>query len=281
MLRLENVKKVYEGFELECSMEVKPGCVTGLIGKNGAGKSTTFKAALGLIRTDGGQVEVFGKPIQEITKKDREDIGVVLAASGFSGYLSVKDLLPVMRSLYHGFQEKEFLEKCREFELPLDKTINNFSTGMKQKLHVLAAISHRAKLLILDEPTVGMDVIAREELMDLLRDYMDPGDRSILISSHISADLEGLCDDIYMMDEGKIVLHEETDRLLDEYGLVKVTREQYEQMDKRYILRHKKEEFGYSCLTSQKQFYLENYPAIVVEKGNIDEVILMMSRGEE
>lgn len=281
MLRLENVKKKYDGFELECSMEVRPGCVTGLIGKNGAGKSTTFKAALGLIRVDGGKAEVFGKPASKLTKADRENTGVVLAASGFSGYLSIKDLLPVMRNLYHGFQEEEFLGKCREFELPLDKKIGDFSTGMRQKLQVLAALSHQAQLLILDEPTVGMDVIARDEILDLLREYMENGDRSILISSHISADLEGICDEIYMMDDGKIVLHEETDVLLDEYGLLKATDEQYAGVDKRYILRHKKEGFGYSCLTNQKRFYQENYPDLVVEKGSIDEVILMMTRGEE
>jgi len=281
MLRLENVKKKYDGFELECNMEIEPGCVTGLIGKNGAGKSTTFKAALGLIRADDGKVEVFGKPVQKITKADRENIGVVLAASGFSGYLSIKDLLPVMQNLYHGFQEEEFLRKCKEFELPLDKKIGDFSTGMKQKLQVLAALSHQAQLLILDEPTAGMDVIARDELLDLLREYMENGDRSILISSHISADLEGICDDIYMIDDGKIVLHEETDVLLDEYGLLKATDEQYAGMDKRYILRHKKEGFGYSCLTDQKRFYQENYPGLVVEKGSIDEVILMMTRGEK
>ncbi|XCP84258.1 ABC transporter ATP-binding protein [Roseburia hominis] len=280
MLRLKNVKKKYDGFELNCTMEVQPGRITGLIGKNGAGKSTTFKAALGLIRPDSGEIELFGKPIQKITKTDREDIGVVLASSGFCGTLSIKDLLPVLQNLYHGFQKEEFLKRCKELELPADKLINQFSTGMRQKLHVLIAISHQARLLILDEPTAGMDVIARDELLDILRDYMESGDRSILISSHISADLEGLCDDIYMINDGEIILHEDTDALLDAYGLLKMSSEQFEKTDRRYILRYKKERFGYSCLTDQKQFYLDNYPEVVVEKSNIDEVILMMSRGE-
>lgn len=280
MLRLEQVRKKYEGFELDCTMEVKPGVVTGLIGKNGAGKSTAFKAALGLIRTDGGNAEVLGKRPQELTPADREELGVVLADSGFSGYLTVDDLLPVLRSLYRKFDEEYFLEKCREYDLPRKKQIKDFSTGMKRKLQVLAAISHDAKLLILDEPTAGMDVIARDELLDMLREYMEKEGRAILISSHISGDLEGLCDEIYMIDEGRIVFHEETDTLLDGYGILKVTEEQYESLDKSYILRRRKEEFGYSCLTDEKQFYLENYPRLVVEKSSIDDVMTMMVRGE-
>ena len=114
----------------------------------------------------------------------------------------------------------------------------------------------------------------------MLREYMDAEGRAILISSHISSDLEGFCDDIYMIDRGQIVLHEETDVLTDEYGLLKVSEEQYEELDKEYILRYRKESFGYSVLTGQKQFYQENYPDIVIEKGNIDELIMMMIRGE-
>lgn len=281
MLRLENVQKQYKGFQLNCSLEVQEGCVTGLIGKNGAGKSTTFKAILGLIHADDGQIEVLGKPVSELGIKDREEIGVVLADSGFSGYLTIKDLVEMLGSMYQNFQRGYFLKKCEEFALPTDKLIKEFSTGMKRKLQVLAAISHEARLLILDEPTAGLDVIARDRLLDLLREYMEQEGRSILVSSHISSDLEGLCDDIYMIDDGQIILHEDTDVLLSDYAILKVTEEQYETLDKEYILRHKKEGFGYSCLTDQKQFYLENYPKIAIEKGSIDELIMMMVRGEE
>lgn len=279
MLQLKNVKKKYQGFEMDCTMEVKPGCVTGLIGKNGAGKTTVFKSALGLIRTDGGQIEVLGKTPGSLSASDREDMGVVLADSGFGGYLTVQDYIPVMKAMYHRFDEAFFVEKCKEFDLPVKKKIKEFSTGMKRKLQVIAAISHKARFLILDEPTAGLDVIVRDELLAILREYMEE-DHAILISSHISGDLEDFCDDIYMIDEGRIVLHEETDVLTDGYGLLKVTDEQYKALDKSYILRHKKEEFGYSCLTSEKQFYLENYPDIIVEKGSIDNVIKMMIRGE-
>ncbi len=281
MLRLSRVKKEYKGFQLDCTLEVQEGCVTGLIGKNGAGKSTTFKAILGLISTDGGSIEIFGKPVSEMKIRDREDIGVVMSDSGFSGYLTVRDLIPMLKSMYTNFQEEEFRRQCEKFRIPTDKKIKEFSTGMKRKLQVLAAITHEAKLLILDEPTAGLDVVARDKLLDMLRTYMEQEGRAILISSHISGDLEGICDDIYMIDEGKIVLYEETDVLLDRYGILKVTKEQYEELDQEYILRCKKEEFGYSCMTSQRQFYQENYPQITVEKGNIDELIMMMVRGEE
>lgn len=281
MLRLDKAKKHYGEFELDCSMEVKSGYVTGLIGKNGAGKSTTFKLILGLIRSDGGDAEVFGKPADKITAQDREKIGVVLADSGFGGYLTIQDLIPILESMYKRFDRADFLRKCKRFDLPVQKKLKEFSTGMRQKLQVLAAISHDAGLLILDEPTAGLDVVAREELLDLLREYMEPEERSILISSHISGDLENFCDDIYMIDKGKIILHEETDVLLGNYALLKATEEQYKELDKRYILRSRKESFGYSCLTNQRQFYIENYPKTAVEKGSIDEVILMMTKGEE
>lgn len=281
MLKLENVKKQYKGFELNCSLEVPEGCVTGLIGKNGAGKSTTFKAILGLIHTDSGQIRLFGKPVKELGTKEKERVGVVLADSGFSGYLTVKDTISMMEHLYPHFHKEDFVKKCERFELPLNKKIKEFSTGMKRKLQVLAAMSHEAEFLILDEPTAGLDVLARDELLELLREYMETEGRSILISSHISGDLEGFCDDIYMIDKGNIILHEETDILLSDYALLKMNDEQYHVLDKSYILRHKKEDFGYSCLTNQKQFYIENYPELVIEKGNIDELIMMMIRGEE
>ena len=153
---------------------------------------------------------------------------------------------------------------------------------MKAKLKVLAAISHDAKLLILDEPTAGLDVVARDELLDMLREYMEQDEnRSILISFHISSDLETLCDDLYMIHEGKIVLHEDTDLLLSDYALLKVDAKQYESLDKQYLLRVRRENFGYRCLTNQKQFYLENYPQVAVEKGSIDELITMIIRGKE
>ena len=203
-----------------------------------------------------------------------------MSDSGFSCYLTIKDIIAILRNMYPRFEQACFEKQCEKFKLPMNKKIRDFSTGMKRKLQVLAAISHGADFLILDEPTAGLDVLARDEMLTMLREYMETEGRSILISSHISSDLEDFCDDIYMIDEGKIVMHEDTDVLLNEYGLLKVREEQYEKLDKSYIIRSKKENFGYSCLTNEKQFYEENYPDVVIEKGSIDELIMMMIRGE-
>lgn len=282
MLKITNLEKKYRDFHLNCSLEVPAGRVTGLIGANGAGKSTLIKAMLGLISTDNGEIELFGKSMKEIKVADKEKMGVVLAESGFSGYLSIRDLIPILSAMYHSFEKEKFESYCKQYDLPLDKKIKDFSTGMKAKLKVLVAITHQARFLVLDEPTIGLDVLVRDELLDILRAYMEEGEnRSILISSHISSDLEGLCDDLYMIDNGQIVLHEEVDTILDGYGILKVTEEQYQKLEQKYILRVRQESFGYACLTDQKQFYLENYPDLTIEKGSIDEVISFMVRGEK
>ena len=281
MLKIEHVRKNYDSFSLDCSLEIKSGCITGLIGQNGAGKSTTFKAILGLISIDSGTIHILDKDIKEFNEKDKQNLGVVLSDSGFSGYLAINDIIPILKNLYNDFDSAFFLKQIERFGLPRNKKIKEFSTGMKAKLKVLVAISHNAKLLILDEPTAGLDVIARDELLELLREFMEEDEeRSILISSHISSDLETLCDDLYMIHEGKIILHEDTDILLSDYALIKVDQNQYDTLDKQYILRSKKESYGYRCLTNQKQYYIENYPQIAIEKGTIDEVITMMIRGE-
>lgn len=281
MIKTEHIKKNYKNFTLDCSLEVKSGCITGLIGQNGAGKSTTFKAILGLVSTESGRIRIFGKDISEITPRDKQDIGVVLSDSGFSGYLTIDDIIPVLESLYKNFDKEYFMSQTESFDLPRNKKIKEFSTGMKAKLKVLAAISHNARLLILDEPTAGLDVVARGEILEMLRDYMEKDDqRSILISSHISGDLETLCDDIYMIHKGKIILHEDADVLLSDYALLKVDSMQYAGLDKQYILRIKEEKYGYCCLTNQKQYYIDNYPKIAIEKGSIDEVITMMIKGD-
>ena len=261
MLQIDGLKKRYDGFSLDCSLEVASGAVTGLIGRNGAGKSTMFKAILGLIRDDGGEIRIFDRDIESFTAEDREKIGVVLSDSGFSGYLRIKDIAAVLQSMYRDFDRDLFIEQVQKARLPLDKKIKDFSTGMKAKLKVLVAVSHNAKLLILDEPTAGLDTVARDELLDILRDYLEGDEeRSILISSHISSDLESLCDDIYMIDDGRIILHEDTDVILSDYAVMKVSPEQYEELDKQYILRSKEEAYGYSCLTDQKRYYAENFP---------------------
>ena len=281
MLNIDHVVKNYKDFRLDVTMEVKPGCITGLVGRNGAGKSTTFKSILDLVCPESGSVQVLGTDSRRMSAKERENLGVVLSDSGFSEYLTVRDINSILKSMYQKHKGESFLAQCERLGLPTDKKVKEFSTGMKAKLKVLVALSHDAKLLILDEPTVGLDVAMREELLDLLRAYMEADEeRAILISSHIATDLEGLCDDIYMINDGSIVLHEETDVLLSSYAVLKMDVAQYERLDKKYILQTKKEAFGFSCLTNQKHFYVENYPQLVVEQSGIDDLILFMIGGE-
>ena len=281
LVQLEHVRKKYGSFTLELNMQIPENQIIGLIGANGAGKSTTFKLILGIIRPDQGNVEIFGRNVAELGAEEKQEIGAVFSDSGFSEYLKVQQLIPAMKRFYPDFLEEEFCERCEKFQIPLNKQIKEFSTGMKAKLNVLLALSHDSRLLILDEPTAGLDVVAREELLDLLREYMETPRRSIVISSHISGDLEHFCDDLYMIHEGKIVLHEETDRILEEYGFLKMSEKEYKELDKEYLLRVRKESFGYSALTNQRAYYLENYPMIVNEKGSVDEVLSMLVKGEK
>lgn len=281
MLKVNDVKKNYEQFTLECSLQIHDGCITGLIGQNGAGKSTLFKAILGLITIDQGNIVFMDKDIKTLKNEDKEKIGVVLSDSGFSGYLTIHDIVSILKNTYTHFEEALFISQCQKFALPFDQKIKEFSNGMKAKLKVLIAMSHHAKLLILDEPTAGLDVIARDEILDLLREYMEEDHRTILMSSHISSDLEGLCDDLYMIDQGHIIAHEDTDVLLSQYAILKMGPKQYSSIDKQYILKTKKESYGYQCLTNQKQFYLDNYKDIVIENGHIDDYIMLMMRGEK
>lgn len=281
MLKIKGVKKSYGDFHLDCSMQVESGRITGLVGENGAGKSTLFKAVLGLISYDGGQIQILGKTPDMLSGEDKEQLGIVLSGAGFSSYLKGKDVVQILANLYPKFDKEYFIRQCNQYRIPLEKSLNDYSTGMKAKLNLLIAMTHGAECLILDEPTNGLDVGAREIMLDQLREYMeeDPK-RSILISSHISSDLEHLCDDIYVIHKGKIVLHEEMDVLLEEYGILKVSEKQYETLDQTYILGKKKENFGWMCLTREKQYYRENYPEIVVENGTLDQVILVLTGGE-
>lgn len=282
MVELKDLKKNYSDFSLDVSFTIPEGRVSGLVGKNGAGKSTTIKAILGLIRPDSGNVSVFGKESAKLSYQDKQNLGVALAESGFSAYLTIRQIMKILKNLYVRFDEQRFLDLCGQLNLPLDKQVKEFSTGMKAKLRVITALCHKAKLLIMDEPTSGLDVEARHEILDMLRNYLaENEDCSILISSHISSDLENLCDDIYLIHDGRMILHEDTDELLERYGVLKVDESTYENMDKSHVLNSRKESFGYSCFTDEKQYYADNYPGIIIEKGNIDDLILMMTKGEK
>lgn len=280
MIVMQNVRKTYGSFTFKMSMELPEGQILGLIGKNGAGKSTAIKLILGLCRADEGSIKVFEHESKELPETLKQEIGVSLAESGFSGELTVNDVKHILKKMYHSFDENYFIKQSENLKLPMNKKIKEFSTGMKAKLRVLAAMTHRAKLLVMDEPTAGLDVKARNEILDMLRAYIaEDESRSILITSHISTDLESLCDELYLIHDGKLILHEATDAILEQYGILKVSEEQYRTLDQSSILKVQKENYGYACFTDDKKFYQENYPQIAVENGGIDELILMMTGG--
>ena len=280
MIIMQNVRKKYGDFEFDMSMEIPEGRITGLVGKNGAGKSTAIKLMLGLTKPDSGNISVLGSDGKELTPAVKQKIGVSLAESGFSSQLSIEDMKHILSKMYREFDRQLFTKQCEKMKLPEKKKMKDFSTGMKAKLKVLTALTHNADLLILDEPTAGLDVEARNEILDLLREYVTYNEKSsILITSHIATDLESLCDDIYLIHDGKMIIHEDTDVILEQYGVLKVSEEQYGKLDQKAILKSRRESYGYACFTSDRKFYQENYPGIVVEKGGIDELILMMTGG--
>ena len=281
LIELKNVCKNYKDFEMNCSMEIKRGMVTGLIGRNGAGKTTVFKALLGLIKTDSGSIFYKGEERNSLGATEREHIGVVLAESFISAYLNAKDVCDILAKAYSTFDRQKFETYCRRFDIPMKKRIKEFSTGMKVKLKLISALCHETELLVLDEPTAGLDVVARDELISLLREYMLDENHSIIVSSHISSDLEGLCDDIYMIDNGEVILHEDTDTLLGEYGIIKVSAEDYTTISKDHILYVKQESFGYRLLTDCRSFYIDNYPGLIIEKGSIDDIFLVIISGKK
>ena len=265
------------------SLNMKPG-VYGLLGANGAGKTTFLRMICGVLTPDSGEISLDRFSVKE--EEYRNCLGYLPQKFGYYPNFTAWDFLMYMAAL-KGISRNRAKVRIEELLEAVNlkgaekKKIAAFSGGMKQRLGIAQALLNNPKLLVLDEPTAGLDVVARDELMEMLREFMERDEeRSILISSHISSDLETLCDDLYMIHEGKIILHEDTDVLLSDYGLLKVDRDQYAGLDKNYILRKKEEPYGYSCLTDQKQYYLENYPGIAIEKGNIDEVITMMIRGE-
>ncbi len=276
-VRTEKLKKSYGNFNLDVTMELEPGRVTGLIGRNGAGKSTVFKILLGLVIPDGGNAEVFGKNPLDLNRADKEKTGTVLGDSMASGYLNLGIYKKMLRAMYKNFDEELFDELAHEFNLTEGKDFKEYSTGMRAALKTITALTHGADLLILDEPTSGLDIVAREEILSLLRDYMEKNEAaSVLTSSHISSDLEGICDDFYVIDEGKIVFHEETHRFLSEYGIIKAEEENFTPEEEKLIVRCRKEKYGIRCLVRDRAWFIDNRKEMVTEKPGFDELITMI-----
>ena len=270
------------------SFEINEGEAIAIIGQNGAGKTTTVKMINGLLKPTHGTVLIDGMDTKDYTTAQLSKIAgyVFQNPDDQIFHNNVEDEIR-FGPKKQGLSEEEIVKKtewaaklCGLSE-QMQENPYNLPLSIRKFVSIASVLAMDDKILILDEPTAGLDVIARDELLELLREFMEKDeDRAILISSHISSDLETLCDDLYMIHDGKIILHEDTDVLLGDYALLKLDDTQYHALDKQYLLRSKKEPFGYSCLTDQKQYYIENYPDITIEKGIIDAVITMMIRGE-
>lgn len=223
ILEVNNLCKTYDSFSLKnINLELPKGTIMGLVGENGAGKSTTIKAILNLIHTSNGLVKIFGLDMKEKEIEIKEDIGVVLDEGFFSEYLTPTDINNILSGIYKNWSEELFFKYLEDFKLPKDKVSKEFSTGMKMKLKIAAALSHKPKLLILDEPTSGLDPIARQDILDIFQDFIQDEEHSVLVSSHITSDLENIADYISFINNGEIVLSKTRDELIDKMRNCKV-----------------------------------------------------------
>ena len=226
-LEIRNLTKSYPGFTLDnINLTLPSGCIMGLIGENGAGKSTTIKLILDMIHKDSGSITILGKDNGDNIKLTKEDIGVVMDEVGIPECLTVKQVGNIMKHTFQNWDEAEYACLVQKLALPEKKQFKEFSRGMKMKLGIAIALSHNAKLLILDEATSGLDPVVRDEVVEMFSDFTRDESHSILISSHIVSDLEKLCDYIAFLHKGKLLLCEEKDQLLAEYGLIHCTTDQ-------------------------------------------------------
>ena len=280
-IEIKNVTKKYDGFLLDkISFNVPAGSIVGLIGENGAGKTTTIKSILNIIKSE-GTVKIFNKDINQNEKEIKQDLGVVLDDSFLSTYLTPKYINSVMKEFYKNWNEEKYNNLLKQFGLPSDKLIKDFSSGMKMKLKIATAISHNPKLLILDEPTSGLDPVVRNEILDIFRKYIEEDEtRSILLSSHITTDLEHISDYIIFIDRGKTILNVPTNELLENYGIIKCSKEEFAKISENDYISYRKSKYQYEVLTSDKNKIKKKYNISSIDKPSIEDIMLFYIRGE-
>ncbi len=277
-IEIKNVSKEYQDFKLDnINITVPEGSIVGLIGENGAGKTTTIKGILNITNVT-GTIKIFGKSPEK--KEVKQELGVVLDDSFLSFYLTPKQVNSVMKEFYKNWNEEKYFTYLKEFKLPLKKLIKDFSSGMKMKLKIATALAHNPKALILDEPTSGLDPIVRNEILDIFRKYiLEDETRSILLSSHITSDLEHIADYIVFIHEGKILFTLPTSELLENFGIVKCSEEEFQKIKKEDYLRYKKEKYSYEVLVSDKTKFKTKYELKTIDKPSIDEIMLFYVKG--
>lgn len=280
-LKVENLSKKYDDFLLDkVSFYVPKGNIVGFIGENGAGKSTTINTMLDIIERDSGDVYILDSEKNKIINSIRERIGVVFDGNNFPEDLTPQKLNNVLKAIYTNWEEKKFYEFIEKFNLPKNKKIKNFSRGMKMKLSISVALSHKAELLILDEATSGLDPIVRDDILDILLDFVQDEKNSILISSHITSDLEKVADYMVFIHKGKVIFEETKDNLIYNYGMMKCKTKEFDFIDKKDIIRFRKMDYGYEILVKNKNEMERKYPNFVMDNIKIEDIMLMYVKGE-
>lgn len=281
ILTIKNISKKYDNFQLnDINIDIPYGSIVGFIGENGAGKTTTIKAILNLINLNSGSVEILGKTYEDEVYI-KENIGVVLDDSYMPEQLTPNDINIILKNIYKNWDSKTYFNYLDLFKLPKNKIIKEFSTGMKVKLKIASAISHNPKLLILDEPTSGLDPIARSEILEILENFVEDKEHSVFVSSHITSDLEQIADYIIFINKGNIVLNIEIDKLINNYAIVEFNEEKFNKIDKKDIIRFKKNKNGYQVLTDNKDKFKSKYNIKNIDKVSIDEVMLLYIKGDK
>lgn len=278
-IEIKGLEKRYDGFQLgSFDLTLPSGCIMGLVGENGAGKSTTIKLIMNAIGRDAGEISVLGVDNRSAGFRDvKEDIGVVLDEAYFPEVMSARNVGKVMALTYKNWDAAAFEGYLKKFSLAPDKIFKDYSRGMRMKLAIAAALSHGAKLLILDEATSGLDPMARDELLDIFNDFTRDENCSILLSSHIVSDLEKICDYIAFLHKGRLVLCEEKDRLLEEYALIRLTEERLRELPEESIISRRASGYATEALVLRGGIPA----AIPTEHTSLEDIILFMAKGDE
>jgi len=274
-IEINGLTKRFRGFTLDhVSFTLPRGCIMGLIGENGAGKTTVIKQMLGILAPDEGSIRLLGESVPPVPGILREDIGVVMDEAMFPYAFHIKHVNSVMKDTFQNWEEDTFYQYCRRFALPENKAFKDYSRGMKMKLSIAAALSHGAKLLILDEATSGLDPIIRDEVLDIFYDFTRDEDHSILISSHIVSDLEKLCDYITFLHQGKLLFSEEKDALLDRYGILHCNRETFDSLPADVVRSSRGSQYEISALVEKAKL-----PAgLTADKASIEDIIIYLGK---
>ena len=282
VIELKNVVKDYGDFKLDhISFAVPEGSVCGFIGQNGAGKTTTINLILDIINRDEGEISLFGKSVDQDHAYVREDVGVVFDEMGFHEFMTAKDINIMMKNIYKNWDEVAFFDYLKKFSLPSKKKCGAFSRGMRMKLQIAAAMSHKAKLLIMDEPTSGLDPIVRNEMIGIFRDFVVEEDHTILLSSHITGDLEKIADEVVFIDGGKIVLSGNKDEILEKHGILKCKKEEASKVSEALIVGVEEEAYSTSILVNDRHAAAKLYPDMVIEEAALEDIMIYYVNAEK